>query len=54
MDVDKMQTKLATWAQRPAFRFDDIYNLVYDEDFLWRGYGSVASNAGSSTPGVDG
>lgn len=54
MDVDKMQTKLATWAQDPGFRFDDIYNLVYDENWLRRAYGSVKSNAGSRTAGTDG
>ena len=54
MDVDKMQTKLATWAQDPSFRFDDIYNLVYDEDWLYRAYGSVKSNSGSRTAGIDG
>jgi len=54
MDVDEMQTKLATWAQDPGFRFDDIYNLLYDEDFLRRAYSSVESNRGSRTAGVDG
>ncbi len=48
-----MQTKLATWSQDPGFEFDDIYNLLYDEDFLSRAYRSVKHNRGSSTAGVD-
>lgn len=54
MDVDEMQTKLATWAQDPSFRFDDIYNLLYDKNFLYQSYGRVKSNSGSRTAGVDG
>jgi group II intron reverse transcriptase/maturase len=54
MDVDKMQTKLASWSQDPDFRFDDIYNLLYDEDWICRAYASVKSNSGSRTAGVDG
>lgn len=53
MDVDRMQTKLATWSQDPGFEFDDIYNLLYDEDFLFRAYRSVKQNSGSGTAGVD-
>ncbi len=54
MDVDEMQSKLATWAKDPGFRTNDLYNLVYDMDFLCRAYGEVKSNSGASTPGVDG
>lgn len=54
MDVDEMQSKLATWAKDPGFRTNDVYNLVYDMDFLRRAYGEVKSNSGASTPGVDG
>jgi retron-type reverse transcriptase len=53
MDVDKMQKKLAIWAQDPDFRFDDIYNLLYEENWLRRAYRSVKSNHGSRTAGVD-
>lgn len=53
MDVDKMQTKLAVWAKDPDFRFDDIYNLLYDRDWLRRAYQSVAANSGAQTAGVD-
>jgi group II intron reverse transcriptase/maturase len=55
MDVDKMQKKLAVWADRnPDHRFFDIYHLLYDENWLDRAYRSVKSNAGSRTAGVDG
>jgi len=53
MDVDKMQKKLAVWAEDPDFRFDDIYNLLYDRDWLRRAYQSVAANSGAQTAGVD-
>jgi group II intron reverse transcriptase/maturase len=54
MDVDEMQTKLATWAIDPSFRFDDVYNLLYDEEWLFRAYKAVESNSGARTSGVDG
>ena len=54
MNVDKMQTKLASWSQDQDFRFDDIYNLLYDEDWLRRAYSSVESNSGARTAGIDG
>ena len=53
MNVDKMQTKLASWSQDQDFRFDDIYNLLYDGDWLRRAYRSVESNSGAKTAGVD-
>ena len=53
MDVDKMQKKLAVWAEDPDFRFDDIYNLLYDRDWLRRAYQSVAANSGAQTARVD-
>jgi len=54
MDVDETQTKLATWAQDPSFRFDDIYNFMCYPEWLYRAYWSVKSNSGSGTAGVDG
>jgi RNA-directed DNA polymerase len=48
-----MQKKLAVWAEDPDFRFDDIYNLLYDRDWLRRAYQSVAANSGAQTAGVD-
>lgn len=54
MDVDETQTKLATWAQDPSFRFDDIYNFMCYPEWLHRAYRSVKSNSGTGTAGVDG
>jgi group II intron reverse transcriptase/maturase len=54
MDVGEMQTKLASWSQDRERRFSDIYNLLYDWDFLYRAYRNVKSNSGSRTAGVDG
>ncbi|MCS4044890.1 group II intron reverse transcriptase/maturase, partial [Salinibacter ruber] len=54
MDVDRMQTKLATWSQDPGWRSNDLYNLLYDRDWLHHAYGSVKSNSGARTAGVDG
>jgi group II intron reverse transcriptase/maturase len=54
MDVDEMQTKLAVWAEDPDFTFDDIYDLLYDRNWLYRSYKSVKSNSGARTGGVDG
>jgi RNA-directed DNA polymerase len=53
MDVEKTQTKLASWSQDQDFRFDDIYNFMCYEDWLRRAYRSVKSNSGSRTAGVD-
>jgi group II intron reverse transcriptase/maturase len=53
MDVEKTQTKLATWSQDQDFRFDDIYNFMCYEDWLRRAYKSVKSNSGSRTAGID-
>lgn len=49
-----MQTKLATWSQDPEWRSNDLYNLLYDRDWLHHAYGSVKSNSGARTAGVDG
>lgn len=49
-----MQTKLAKWSKDQSFKFDDIYNIVYDQDFLYESWVNVKSNRGSTTPGVDG
>ncbi|MFB6272490.1 MAG: hypothetical protein ABEL51_06315 [Salinibacter sp.] len=54
MDVDETQKKLATWAQDPSFRFDDIYNFMCYPEWLNRAYRSVKSNSGSATAGIDG
>lgn len=54
MDVGRKQTDIATWAQDPDFRFDDIYNFITYKDWLHRAYLSVKTNAGANTAGIDG
>jgi RNA-directed DNA polymerase len=49
-----MQTKLATWSQDPSWRSNDLYNLLYDREWLHRAYLAVKSNSGSGTAGIDG
>jgi RNA-directed DNA polymerase len=53
--VRGMQAKLHRWAGDDASRrFDDLWNLVCDYDFLARSWDLVRSNRGARTPGVDG
>ena len=53
--VRGMQAKLHHWAGGDASRrFDDLWNLVCDYDFLARSWDLVRSNRGARTPGVDG
>lgn len=54
MDVEETQTKLATWAQDPEFRFNDVYNFITYPGWLRQAYHSVKSNSGSETEGVNG
>jgi RNA-directed DNA polymerase len=50
-----MQSKLNRWStEDPLRRFDDLYNLVYDPDFLAVAWDRVRRNAGARTAGVDG
>ena len=52
--VRRMQAKLHCWAvSQPDRRFDDLYNLVCDPEFLRLAWERVAGNKGSKTPGVD-
>jgi len=52
--VREMQTKLHRWAAAdPGCRFDDLYNLVCDPDFLQIAWERVAGNHGARTAGVD-
>jgi len=52
--VRKMQAKLHRWAGEDASRrFGDLFNLVYDPDFLAEAWLRVKGNAGSRTPGID-
>ena len=53
--VLKIQTKLHRWAcDDPHRRFDDLFNLVADPDFLLVGWDRVQGNKGARTAGVDG
>jgi len=53
--VRGMQSKLHQWAVAdPDRRFGDLYNLVYDPDFLAVAWNRVRSNKGARTAGVDG
>jgi len=49
-----MQTKLATWSQDPSWHTNDLYNLLYDREWLHRAYLAVKSNSGARTAGIDG
>jgi RNA-directed DNA polymerase len=54
MRVRTMQTKLHHWAVKDPDRlFDDVFNLVYDPDFLTVAWGRVKGNKGARTAGVD-
>ncbi len=50
-----IQTKLHRWAgEDRSRRFDDVFNLVADPDFLLVAWERVRSNTGARTAGVDG
>jgi RNA-directed DNA polymerase len=52
--VRAMQTKLHHWAAKDSGRsFDDVFNLVYDPDFLTVAWARVRGNKGARTAGVD-
>jgi RNA-directed DNA polymerase len=52
--VREMQAKLHRWAGNdPSRRFGDLFNLVYDPDFLAEAWFRVAGNDGARTPGID-
>ena len=51
--VRKMQTKLHHWAaEDPGRRFGDLFNLVYDRDFLTVAWERVSGNKGARTAGA--
>ena len=53
--VRGMQAKLHRWAgEDPSRRFGDLFNLVYDLEFLAEAWLRVKRNKGSRTPGIDG
>jgi RNA-directed DNA polymerase len=52
--VREMQAKLHRWAGEDlSRRFGDLFNLVYDPDFLAEAWLRVKGNKGSRTPGID-
>jgi RNA-directed DNA polymerase len=52
--VREMQAKLHRWAGEDCSRrFDDLFNLVSDQEFLAEGWLRVKANKGSRTPGID-
>ena len=55
MDVSEMQTKLSQGAEQDRTRrFDDLYHLLYNDDWLRTAQAHVRQNAGSRTAGCDG
>jgi RNA-directed DNA polymerase len=54
-DVLKIQRGLARKAaSEPHHRFDDLWRILYREDWLRTAQAQVLSNTGARTPGVDG
>jgi RNA-directed DNA polymerase len=52
--VREMQAKLHRWAgEDSSRRFGDLFNLVYDPEFLAEAWFRVAGNDGKRTPGID-
>jgi RNA-directed DNA polymerase len=55
VDVSERQTKLSHGAERDSTRrFDDLFHLRYNEDWLRTAQTHVRQNAGSRTAGCDG
>ena len=53
--VREMQAKLHRWAgEDSSRRFGDLFNLVYDTEFLAEAWLRVKKNKGSMTQGIDG
>jgi RNA-directed DNA polymerase len=52
--VREMQAKLHRWAgEDSSRRFGDLFNLVYDPEFLAEAWFRVSGNDGKRTPGID-
>jgi RNA-directed DNA polymerase len=52
--VREMQAKLHRWAgEDSSRRFGDLFNLVYDLEFLAEAWFRVSGNDGKRTPGID-
>jgi len=55
MNIGETQRTLSLKAERkPDYRFEYLYNLLYDLDWLRLAHDHVAQNAGSVTAGCDG
>jgi RNA-directed DNA polymerase len=55
VNVGEMQRKLSRWAEEDKTRrFGDVFNLLYDEDWLRTAQAHVKQHAGSRTAGCDG
>ena len=55
MDANNVQKKLSLRAtQDPNHRFEDLYGLLYNPDWLETARRHVSRNKGKNTPGVDG
>src|SRR5260370_1520931 len=51
--VREMQAKLHRWAgEDSSRRFGDLFNLVYDPEFLAEAWFRVSGNDGKRTPGI--
>src|SRR5215472_1302825 len=52
--VGEMQARLHRWAgEDSSRRFGDLFNLVYDPEFLAGAWYRVSGNDGKRTPGID-
>jgi RNA-directed DNA polymerase len=55
MNLGEMQRLLSSKAERlPEHRFDNLFNLVCNMDWMEQAHTNVAANAGSITAGCDG
>ena len=55
MDVSEKQRRLSQRAEQDqAWRFFDLYSLLYNPDWLRAAQAHVKQNAGSNTAGCDG
>jgi RNA-directed DNA polymerase len=55
VDVGETPKKLSQWAERDRTpRFDDLYHLLHQEDWLRTAHAHVRQHAGSKTAGCDG
>jgi len=54
-DIIKTQRSFATKAMhQPAHRFDHLYRLICQQEWIWAAVQGVLANKGARTPGIDG